>query len=104
MGDTARQSIDHHSFAQISRLDMYHILYLDNQSTVDIFYNLDLLCNIRNTPTNMKITTNSGGLQTSTMGTLRKYEELCNHEGAMTKIIIIINLVNKAMEYFMTKM
>ena len=71
------------------------MLLMDNQSTVDIFCNPDLLHNVRETNTLMTISTNGGGLQTSCMGTLKNYGDVWYHEKALTNIVGLNNLIKK---------
>ena len=50
---------------------------LDNQSTVDVFYNKDLLNNIREVETQMNIHCNAGVSTTNLVGDLPGYGTVC---------------------------
>jgi Zinc knuckle len=62
-------------------------ILLDNQSTIDVFSNKDLLSNIHNCNRVMNIHCNAGVKQTSKMGTLARYGEVWYHANGIANIL-----------------
>ena len=84
-----------HIFSHFNDKYMRHYLLLDNQSTIDLFCNPDLLNNIRKVNRTLSMTTNGGCLTTSRMGTLENYGDVWYHEEALTNILSLQNLHQK---------
>lgn len=62
-------------------------ILLDNQSTVDVFYNRDLLTNIRTGDTSMTIHCNAGTTTTNLVGNLSGYGTVWYHPDGIANIL-----------------
>ena len=74
---------------------MRYYLLLGNQSTIELFYNPDLLSNIRAVNKMLSVTTNGGGPTTSKMCTLKNYSDVWYHKKTLTNIPSLQNLYQK---------
>jgi hypothetical protein len=68
---------------------------LDNQSTVDVFYNPKLLKNIRESGRHMKIHCNAGVMTTTLVGDLIGYGEVWFHEKGIANILSLARVKEK---------
>ena len=75
--------------------NMKQWILLDNQSTVDIFCNSDLLMNVRRVKSNMSIETNGGVLSTNMKGYLKGYGDVWFHPKAIANILALSNVIKK---------
>jgi hypothetical protein len=62
-------------------------LLLDNQSTVDVFVNPDLLCNLREVPCHLDVHCNAGSRHTNIVGDLPGYGTVWLDEGGISNIL-----------------
>ena len=62
-------------------------ILLDNQSTVDVFHNKDLLKNIRKNDTSMVIHCNAGVTKTNLVGDLEGYGTVLYHPNGIANIL-----------------
>jgi hypothetical protein len=68
---------------------------LDNQSTVDVFYNSRLLRNIRKSDRHMDIHCNAGVMSTSLVGDLPGYGEVWFHKNGIANILSLARVNEK---------
>jgi Reverse transcriptase (RNA-dependent DNA polymerase)/Zinc knuckle len=73
--------------AKINSRVSKHWILLDNQSTIDVFYNKDLLCNIRPSTTGMRIHCNAGTTTTRMIGDLPGYGTVWYHPDGIANIL-----------------
>ena len=78
-----------------SLADMKKWILLDNQSTVDLFCDMNLLSNIRVVKSTMSIATNGGTLITNKKGYLSGYGDVWFDERAITNILSLDNVTKK---------
>jgi hypothetical protein len=62
-------------------------ILLDNQSTIDVFYNKAILTNIRRVPTKMRIHCNAGISTTNMVGDLAGYGTVWYHKNGIANIL-----------------
>ena len=67
-------------------------ILLDNQSTVDVFHNADLLKNIRKGKTHLDIHCNAGVASTNLVGELLGYGTVWYHPNVIANIISLSRL------------
>jgi len=72
---------------QSSSVESKHWILLDNQSTVDLFQNGDLLTNIRYTGKQMRIHCNAGITKPTLMRDFPRYGKLCFHPQGIANIL-----------------
>jgi hypothetical protein len=70
-------------------------ILLDNQSTVDVFYNKALLRNIQKLPTQMDIHCNAGVTTTNLVGDLPGYGEVWYHPNGIVNILSLARVKEK---------
>ncbi len=70
-------------------------ILLDNQSTVDVFYNDKLLQNIRKSDTSMDIHCNAGVTSTDMVGDLPGYGEVWYHPNGIANILSLARVKDK---------
>jgi hypothetical protein len=70
-------------------------ILLDNQSTVDVFYNDKLLRNIRKSDTSMDIHCNAGVTSTDMVGDLPGYDEVWYHPNGIANILSLARVKDK---------
>lgn len=70
-------------------------ILLDNQSTVDVFYNASLLQNIRVTPNSMDIHCNAGIASTNLIGDLPGYGRVWYHPDGIANILSLARVKEK---------
>ena len=75
--------------------ELKNYILLDNQSTVDVFCNQNLLNNIRKSNSTMTIETNGGTLTTNMKGHLNGHGEVWCHPDAITNILSLKNIKNE---------
>jgi hypothetical protein len=81
-------------YSQSRKLPRSWIL-LDNQSTVDVFMNKDLLDNIRTVATTMNIRCNAGNSRTNLQGDLRGYGTVWYNPEGIANILSLSNVKKK---------
>ena len=74
---------------------MKNWLLLDNQSTMDIFCNFNVLKNVRRMSDILYLETNSGTLKTNQKRVLQNYGEVWYSKEAMTNILSLKNVIKK---------
>jgi len=65
-------------------------ILLKNQSTIDVFYNMAMLTNIRRVPSKMNIHCNAGISTTNMVGDLAGYGTVCYHKSEIAKILSLV--------------
>jgi hypothetical protein len=69
--------------------DLRDVILLDNQSTVDLFYNPDLVSNIRETDEAYDVHGNGGDLTTYKKGYIENYGDVSFDDNAITNILCL---------------
>ena len=82
-------------YAQPSTKKNNNWILLDNGSTIDVFYNRNLLQNIRTSPTTMTIRCNAGTKRTNKIGTLPGYGDVWYDEHGIANILSLSNVTTK---------
>ena len=75
-------------------LKLRNLILLDNQSTVDLFCNKNLVTNIHETNRSMTVKGNGGALSTNSKATLRNYGDVWFDKRAITNILSLKNVRN----------
>jgi hypothetical protein len=92
-GESASYAFAHHSI----NIPETGVL-LDNQSTVDLFWNKKMLTNIRTVPTWMHVKCNAGTVKTNMMGDLAGYGPVWWHPEGLANILSMSQVIDKGFE------
>ena len=85
-----------HNYTKEIKLDLRKVIFLDNCSTMNIFYNSDLVENITKTGKIMKVQDNGGTLAVTHKATVPGYTQyVWFNKDAITNKISLKNLINK---------
>ena len=85
-----------HNYTKEIKLDLRKVIFLDNCSTMNIFYNSDLVENITKTGKIMKVQDNGGTLAVTHKATVPGYKQyVWFNKDAITNKISLKNLINK---------
>ena len=75
--------------------NLRNLILLDNQSTVDLFCNRQLVSHVWDAKDSMTVHGNGGSLTTTTKAYVRNYGEVWFHKDAITNILALINVRDK---------
>ena len=86
--------MEHAMFAQTSA-DMRNWILLDNESTVDLFCNRDMVSNIRDAGQTLVLATNGGPAQITQKATVADYGEVWFSDQAITNVFSMANMEDR---------